>query len=51
MARPGVPVGGRVRKPRAVEDQSALIPERERASLEGAFISFDARSEGQPGHS
>ena len=27
MARFGVPVGGRVRKPRAVEDQSAPIPE------------------------
>ena len=26
MARLGVPVGGRVRKPRAVEDQSAPIP-------------------------
>ncbi len=38
MARLGVPVGGRVRKSRAVEDQSAPIPERERASLEGSFI-------------
>jgi hypothetical protein len=27
MARLGVPVGGRVRKLRAVEDQSAPIPE------------------------
>jgi hypothetical protein len=27
MARLGVPVGGRVRKRRAVEDQSAPIPE------------------------
>jgi hypothetical protein len=35
MARLGVPVGGRVEKLRAVEDQSAPIPERERASLEG----------------
>jgi hypothetical protein len=26
MARLGVPVGGRVRKPRAVEDHSAPIP-------------------------
>jgi len=39
MARLGVPVGGRVRKSRAIEDQSAPHPlERERASLEGAFI-------------
>jgi hypothetical protein len=36
MARPGVPMGGRVRRLRAVEDQSAPIPKRERASLEGA---------------
>ena len=35
MARLGVPVGGRERKLRAVEDQSAPITERERASLEG----------------
>ncbi len=35
MARLGVPVGGRVRRLRAVEDQSGPIPERERASLEG----------------
>jgi hypothetical protein len=50
MARPGrsiakqseggagekyLPVGGRVRRLRAVEDQSAPIPERGRASLEG----------------
>ena len=35
MARLGVPVGGQVRKLRAVEDQSSPIPERERASLEG----------------
>jgi len=27
LARLGVPVGGRVRRPRAVEDQSAPIPE------------------------
>jgi len=39
-------VGGRVRKWRAVEDQSALILEEQRASLEGAVISLDARSEG-----
>ena len=35
MARLGVPVGGRVEKLRAVEDQSAPIPEEKRASLEG----------------
>src|SRR5437867_6593411 len=35
MARLGVPVGGRVRKSRAVGDQSAPILERLRASLEG----------------
>jgi hypothetical protein len=46
MARLGVPVGGRVRKSRAVEDQSGPIPGRERESLEGAFISFDARTLG-----
>ena len=32
LARLGVPVGGRVRKLRAVEDQSGPIPGRERAS-------------------
>ena len=37
MARLGVPVGGRVRKPRAVEDQSAPIP-RERTSKLGGTI-------------
>ena len=30
-----LPVGGRVKKLRAVEDQSAPIPERGRASVEG----------------
>jgi len=39
MARLGVPVGGRVRKSRAVGDQSAPILERLRASLEGPFVS------------
>ena len=39
MARLGVPVGGRVRRLRALEDQSAPTPKRQRASLEGAFIS------------
>jgi len=33
MARLGVPVGGRVRKPRAVEDQSAPIPEETTSKL------------------
>ena len=33
MARLGVPVGGRVRKPRAVEDQSAPIPEERTSKL------------------
>jgi len=37
-ARLGVPVGGRVKKLRAVGDPSAPILERERASLEGTFI-------------
>ena len=61
MARPGrsiakqseggagekcLPMGERVRTLRAVEDESAPIPERERASLDGAFISFDARIRG-----
>ena len=40
MARLGVPVGGRVRKPRAVEDQSAPIPE-EIASELGGIIRTD----------
>ena len=35
MARLRVPVGGRVRKLRAVEDQSGPIPGKVRASLEG----------------
>jgi hypothetical protein len=47
MARPGVPVGGRVRKLRAVEDQSAPIPEKETSELGGSICtSFDARREG-----
>ena len=33
MARLGVPVGGRVRKSRAVEDQSASIPEERTSEL------------------
>jgi hypothetical protein len=35
MARLGVPVGGRVRKLRAVEDQSAPIPEEITSELGG----------------
>jgi len=37
MARLGVPVGGRVRKMRPVEDQSAPIPREKRTILEGVF--------------
>jgi hypothetical protein len=33
LARPGVPVGGRVRKVRAVEAQSAPIPEEMTSKL------------------
>jgi hypothetical protein len=35
MARLGVPVGGRVRKLRAVEDQSAPIPDEGTSELGG----------------
>jgi hypothetical protein len=35
LARLGVPVGGRVRKSRAVEDQSAPIPEEITSELGG----------------
>jgi hypothetical protein len=35
MARLGVPVGGRVRKLRAVEDQSVSIPEEITSELGG----------------
>ena len=38
LARLGVPVGGRVKKSRTVEDQSAPIPERGQASLEGSLM-------------
>ena len=51
MARLGVPVGGRVRKLRAVEDQSVPIPEEVTSKLGGNIIetcSFEARSKGQP---
>ena len=40
MARLGVPVGGRVRKSRAVEDQSASIPEERKSELAGIIRSF-----------
>jgi len=43
MARLGVPVGGRVKKLRAVEDQSAPIPE-ERTSELGGTICVHGRS-------
>ena len=54
MARFGVPVGGRVRKPRAVEDHSAPTPEDITSKLGENLIgtwSLDARSEGQSGYS
>ena len=38
MARLGVPVGGRVRKLRAVEDQSAPIPEEITSKLGGSYF-------------
>jgi hypothetical protein len=37
MARLGVPVGGRVRKPRAVEDLSVPIPEKITKELGGSY--------------
>ena len=37
MARLGVPLGGRVRKLRAVEDQSAPIPEEITSELGGSM--------------
>jgi hypothetical protein len=52
MARLGVPVGGRVRKLRAVEDQSAPIPEEitselggREGRLDGLLCSCNARSQ------
>jgi hypothetical protein len=44
MARLGVPVGGRVRKLRAVEDQSAPIPEEITSELGGIILIEDGRS-------
>jgi len=43
MARFGVPVGGRVRKTRAVEDQSALIPEERTSELRGIICTLARR--------
>ena len=43
MARLGVPVGGRVRKLRAVEDQSAPIPGERTSELGGPFVFMVAR--------
>jgi len=45
MARLGVPVGGRVRKVRAVEDHSAPIPEERMSKLgESMYIVRCAQS-------
>jgi hypothetical protein len=44
MARVGVPVGGRVRKLRAVEDQSAPIPEEITSELRRIYLMDDDRS-------
>ena len=41
MARLGVTVGGRVRKLRAVEDQSAPIPEERTSELGGIILMDD----------
>ena len=43
LARLGVPVGGRVRKLRAVEDQSAPIPEEITSELRGIILIEDGR--------
>jgi hypothetical protein len=40
MTRLGVPVGGRVRKLRAVEDQSAPIPEERMSKLRGIICNL-----------
>ncbi len=44
MARLGVPVGGRVRKLRAVEDQSTSIPEERTSELGGIICSLEGSS-------
>jgi hypothetical protein len=41
MARLDVPVGGRVKKPRAMEDQSAPIPEERTSKLGGTISGLD----------
>ena len=43
MARLGVPLGGRVRKLRAVEDQSAPIPEEITSELGGVICNLARR--------
>jgi hypothetical protein len=43
LARLGVPVGGRVRKLRAVEDQSASIPEEITSELGGIICNLARR--------
>ena len=43
MARLGVPVGGRVRKSRAVEDQSAPIPREITSKLGGITFTHSLR--------
>ena len=49
MARLGVPVGGRVRKLCAVEDQSAPIPREITSKLEGSIVVVARRAqEGEP---
>jgi hypothetical protein len=45
MARLGVPVGGRVRKLRAVEDQSAPIPKERTSELGGSICSLVRRAQ------
>ena len=47
MARLGVPVGGRVRKLRAVEDQSAPIPEEIMSECGGSYFYAAALQNGQ----
>jgi hypothetical protein len=43
MARPDMPVGGRVRKSRAVEDQSSSIPVERTSKLGGIIFSCSLR--------
>ena len=46
LARLGVPVGGRVRTLRAVEDQSALIPEETTSELGGRMSIVECANRG-----